>query len=157
MLRPHRRCRQADRRGRARSSRDKGVDLLVVADPTSAKIGGDGAGSDGVDADLPRAEFERHEPGQRLERCHGRGIEPEAGHRSASKARRDVEDASAIGDDRQQCLRQEHRSAQVHVDHRIELFFACVSDRHVDDRTGVVDQIVESIGAEAASARWTCR
>jgi hypothetical protein len=41
----------------------------------------------------------------------------------------------------------------VHVDHHVELFLAGVRDLHVDDRTRVVDQIVEPVAAEAAPER----
>jgi hypothetical protein len=60
----------------------------------------------------------------------------------------DVEDATAIGEQRQQRLGEEERPLDLDADQLVELLLGGLGERRVDADAGVVDEEVKAVGAE---------
>ncbi len=68
-----------------------------------------------------------------------------AGHDETGQARGQVQDAAAVGDQRQQGLREEEHALQVHVHQQVELFFRGLGEGRMHAEARVVDQEVEAL------------
>src|SRR4051812_49035358 len=119
------------------------ADLGVVADEAVAEVGGDRAGGDHVRGDAPRAELDRHVAGERLDGGLDRTVGRALWARETSEAAREVDDRAAVGDQRQQRLREEERALEVDGEERVDVFFADVGDHPAARVARVVDEVVE--------------
>ena len=98
-----------------------------------------------VDGDAARAQFLRHVLGQHLHRAFHRRIRGVARQREARQPGRHVDDAAAIGDQRQQLLRQEEHALEVNVEEHVELRLGGLGDRRMGADAGVIDEEVEAL------------
>ena len=85
---------------------------------------------------------------QHFDRALGRRVGRVTRQREAGQSRRDVEDAPAVGQERQHGLGQEERSLHVGPDQGVELRLRRLYERGVDAHAGVVDEDVELLAAE---------
>ena len=102
-----------------------------------------GARTDGIDRDTARTEMNRQQPTQDVDRGLGRSIDR---HRRIGRARhhrRQIDDAAAIIEMRQQRLDQEKRRLEVDLKHPVEIGFRHLIDGLAFIDTGVVDQYIE--------------
>ena len=120
----------------------------VVAHGAAAKVGLDRARRHHVDRDPARAELLGHVP---AENFHPSLHRPIGGFAREAKARQpggNIHDASPIGDQRQQLLRQEENAFEVDVHELIELLLRGLGETRVHAGAGVVDQIREAVPFE---------
>jgi hypothetical protein len=111
-----------------RHARHVPIDGGIVANHAAAEIGGDRARRHGVDCDAARTQFQREVARQHLHRPpHGR-VGRGVGDGEAGQSRGDIDDASAVVEQRQQLL----------------------DEGGVVRGTGVIDQLVEALDAEPA-------
>jgi hypothetical protein len=83
------------------------IDVWIVASHAVGEVGRDGAWSDRVYADFPAAKFGRQVAGQNLNRTFVRRVRAETRRDCVRRARRNIENATAVGDHRQQRLSEE--------------------------------------------------
>lgn len=119
------------------------VELRVVADGTTAEIGFDRTRRDGVDGDSATAEFFCEVDGEYFDRAFDSGVDRVAGQGEAGEAGGNVDDASAIGNEREKFLGEKEHAFEMDVHEAVELFLSGLLDRSVDAVTSVVDQMVK--------------
>ena len=69
--------------------------------------------------------------------------------RKARQSRRDIHDPAAVVDQRQKLLRQEEHALEVDVVEAVQLLLGRLLDGVVVRGAGVVDQIIEALGAQS--------
>lgn len=121
------------------------VQLFVVADLAAAEVGLDRARRHRIHGDTSRAQLLGSIAREHFDRSLHRGIRRAAWIREAGQAARDIDDPTAVGQQRQPPLGQEKRPFELHVHQLVELFFGGFGERRVRADACIVDQEIETV------------
>jgi hypothetical protein len=121
---------------------------LRIVGEAAAEVGEDGPRRDGVDADAARSELDGEVAGQHLEPTLHRGVDGVAGRRHARGRAGDVHDGPALGDERQEGLREEIRPLEMDIEEAVEIRLRGLLERRAAAHAGVVDETVDAAPPE---------
>ncbi len=118
---------------------------LGIVHQRRVHLGGDVAGSDGVDGDALRRPFRRHRPGQHLDTALRRRVGGDGGPRQFAGQRTDVDDLAVAARHHppRRLASDDEGRGEVHLDHPAPVGGLELEDRLAELDAGVVDQDVD--------------
>lgn len=128
---------------------EQAIDLRVVAHATAAEVRLDCARRHRVDGNTALAQFLRHITGEHFDCSFHRCVHAVTGKADPGKTGGQIDDASTVGDQRQQGLGQEKHALEVNVDEAVELRFRGLVDQGVFAVAGIVDEVIDVIARPA--------
>jgi hypothetical protein len=129
------------------------IELGRIAHRAAQEVGFDRTRRNAVGGDAAASKFLRHIERERFDGALRRRIGREARQSDAGKPRREVDDATAVSEQRQQCLRQEENAFDVSIEQRIELGLRGVGDAPQFALSGVVHEVIEVVAAPSFGQR----
>jgi hypothetical protein len=115
----------------------------------AAEVGRGRSGRDGVHPDAAAAEFVGLVAGEDLDRALDGAVRGMPWDGEPGQAAGDVHDGAAVGKRRQQGLREEEDTLEMHVDEAVEVLLGRLGERSSQVCAGIVDKEVERRAAPA--------